>query len=85
MEYDPVTRQDVIKENVDAQKYDDTLKMYLIQAFKGFGDDDGNVLPDNLESRKALTNDLAVRDFIWARAQAVETIEKAREDAEIKN
>ncbi len=83
MEYDPVARQNV--ERVDTDGYDEALVMYLIQSFKGFGDEDGHLLEDSLEGRKALMNDLAVRDFVWNYANAAEVIAAEQHRTEIKN
>ncbi len=85
MEYDPQAHKHVEKENGDPVKFEEALTRYLVQSFRGFGDDDGNVLPDTQGSREALMNNLAVRDFVWGYAHAAEVIQAARQDAELKN
>ena len=85
MEYDPQSHKYVEKETADSGKIEEALTGYLVQKFRGFGDDDGNVLPDTQDSREALMNDLAVRDFVWGYAHAAEIIQAARQDTEVKN
>jgi hypothetical protein len=83
MEYSPAARQNI--EKPDEEKIEDALTGYLIQSFKGFGDDDGNLIPDTLDGRKALMNDLAVRDFVWGFAHTAEIIKVKKQADEIKN
>lgn len=85
MELDPGTRRMIQVEKLNEEKFDDALASYMIEAFEGVGDDQGNPLPDDLESRRMIFNIPQLRDWIWALAQSVEIAEAARQEAEIKN
>jgi hypothetical protein len=65
-------RMEAVEHIGDPEKYDDALTDYLIEDFTGIGDDEGNPLPVNLESKKRIMNHLALRDWVWAFAQSVE-------------
>lgn len=57
----------------DEQGYDDALTNYIIEAFEGIGDEDGNPLPVTLESKKMVLNHLPLKDWVWAFAQSIDT------------
>ena len=69
----------------DPDKYDDALTDYLIEDFKGIGDEEGNSLPVTLESKKRMMNNLALKDWIWAFAQSIETSQQIKNEAARKN
>lgn len=85
MEVDKASRRMMPVEKVETDAFDDALTNYLIEAYEGLGDDEGNPLPDDLASRKAIMNDLTLRDWIWAFAQSQEVIAQAAHEDEIKN
>lgn len=72
-------------EKVDQEALDDALATYLIEAWEGIGDEDGNVLPDNLDSRQAILNQLPLREFIWETAQSLEVYSRKKREADLKN
>lgn len=85
MEVDPASRQMKQVEKVDNEAFNDALSTYLIAGWEGLGDDNGAPLPDNLESRQAILNQLPLKDFIWAAAQTLEAAAQSRKEEEIKN
>jgi hypothetical protein len=85
MEVDPASRKTVAVEKIEQEGLEDALAMYVIQDFEGVGDDEGNPLPNNLESRKRIMNHPQLRDWIWAVAQSIELISKAEQEEEGKN
>lgn len=85
MELNPASRRMEQVEKIDSEKFDEVLAGYLIEVFEGIGDDDGRVLPDSPESRKAILNIPVLRDFIWAAAQSLEIAQQEKADADVKN
>jgi len=81
----PVTKMMEETESYDQEKWSDILSDYTIENFKGFGDDDGNILPVNLENKKAMLNQKQVREFVMSVAEAVEIIAAREAEGEIKN
>ncbi len=85
MEVDKISRRMMPVEKVDSEAFDDALTTYLIEAWEGLGDEEGRLLEDSLASRKAIMNDLTLRDWIWAFAQSQELIAERQKEAEVKN
>jgi len=86
MELDPSTRRMVPAEKLtDEEKFNDALSAYMIEAFEGLGDDEGNPLPDDIESRRMIFNVPQLRDWIWALAQSVEIAAQNLQEDEVKN
>jgi|GEM_PF-1384177 len=86
MELDPVTRRMVPAEKLtDEEKFNDALASYMIEAFEGVGDEDGNLLSDNVESRRMIFNVPQLRDWIWGLAQSVEIAAANLQESEVKN
>jgi hypothetical protein len=84
-EYDATLKIFVKKEKVDNEGFENAFNRYVVQNFKGFGDDDGYVLSDNDISRKALLDNKEIGEFIINYANAVEFIEEKKKGEEIKN
>jgi len=75
-------RMEPVERIGDPEKYDDALTDYLIEDFTGIGDEAGNPLPVNLESKKRIMNHLPLRDWVWAFAQSVEaSVQEKSEEA----
>jgi hypothetical protein len=72
MEPDPSTRKMVAIDDVDPEAFERACCDYLIEDFKGIGDAQGNHLENTVESRLLIMNQLALRDFVWAAAQALD-------------
>jgi hypothetical protein len=90
MEVDKKSRAMVPKEKMSAEneeKFNDALTDFLLEDHKGFGNEDGQPFPRplDLESKKALLNDLSVNDWVWSFARAQEVIAEKKQEAEIKN
>ena len=78
-------RMEPVEQIGDPEKYDDALTDYLIEDFKGIGDQDGNPLPVTLESKKRIMNQLTLRDWVWALAQSVEASLREKNEVAQKN
>lgn len=85
MEFNTDTRMTEEVEKFDPVEWADTLAGYVLEDFKGCGDDEGNPLPVNLASKKAIMNYPQLREFILSIAQAIDVITARRQEAEIKN
>lgn len=73
LELDQSSRRMMPIERLDSAKYNDALTDYLIQDFRGLGDDDGVALPLTLKSKHRILNYLPIRDWVWSFAQAVDS------------
>ena len=78
MEADPTTRKMVAVEDVDNDKLDELIADYMLEDWKGIGDEAGVPLPVCLESKKSILNQIPLREFIWSAAQALD-IEQEQE------
>lgn len=67
-------------EDPDNEKLEELLADYILEKWEGVGGEDGQPLPVTLESKKLILDQLALRGFIWAAAQSLDTSE-----AELKN
>jgi hypothetical protein len=88
MEVDKKSRRMIPVERTDDkadEEFENAMKTYLIEAFEGLGDENGNPLPDDLESRKSIMNNLPLNDWVWAFAQSQEVIAEQKHQEEIKN
>ncbi|HNS53318.1 MAG TPA: hypothetical protein PKH25_00915 [Syntrophales bacterium] len=85
MDLDPRSRRMVPVEKADPEKLDEALADYLIQDFEGIGDDDGQALPVDLESKKRIMNQPALAEWIMAFAYSLEVAKAERQRDEIKN
>lgn len=74
-------RMEPVESITDEGRYDDAVTDYLIEDFRGIGDEEGNALPVTLESKKRIMNSLALKEWVWAFTQSLEF---AREE-ELKN
>ena len=81
MELSPSSRRMEQIEKVDTDKFDDALAMYMIEAFEGVGDEDGNMLSDDLESRKIILDIPVLKDFIWAVSQSIDIAGAVKQEA----
>lgn len=80
------SRRMELSEQIDNQeKYDDAVTDYLIEDFRGIGDEDGNSLPLDLESKKRIVNHLALKDWIWTFAQSIEACAQEKSEGARKN
>lgn len=80
MELNTRTRKMEPIEEVDDEKFEDLVADYILDRWEGVGDEDGNPLAVNLESKKLILDHLPLRDFIWGAAQSLDVTE-----TEIKN
>lgn len=69
---DPRTKKMVPE--VDPVKLDDLLTDYLIEDWRSIEDEQGNPLSATLESKKTLMNHVAVADFVWESARALDLV-----------
>ena len=51
---------------------------YILAGWEGIGDEDGNALDITLENKKHVMNQFDIREFVWNRAQAAETVEQIK-------
>lgn len=72
MEVLPGSRKMAPVETVDDNLLNDLLADYLIEDFKGIGGDDGQALPLTLDSKKLILDEIPLREFVWASAQALD-------------
>lgn len=85
MQLDTKARKMVPVEKVDDEAYEDALTDYMIEDFEGFGDNAGNALPVNLESKKMLLNIISIKEWVWAFAQSLEVFAAEKKGAETGN
>lgn len=86
MEVEKTSRRMVPVEKVsDEEAYNNALLDYLIEDFVGLGDEKGVPLPVTLDSKKAISNNLPLWDWVWAFAQSQEIVAEEQHQAEIKN
>ena len=85
MELDPRTRRMMPIEKINDDAFEDALTDYLIEDYEGIGDEAGNVLPLNLESKMLIMDKLPLREWIWSFAQTLEVAEAEEKEAAIKN
>jgi len=69
----------VQSEKLDPEKYDEAIMDYLIEDFEGIGDENGNPLPKTLESKKRILNEISIKDWVWAFAQSIQTVQETVE------
>lgn len=84
MELDSRSRRMVPVEKLD-EGLDDALADYLIEDFEGLGDEAGQPLPVDLESKKRIMNQPALADWVMAFAHSLEVAQAARQQDERKN
>lgn len=84
MEKDPQTRQLVKVEYFDEDAIMNEIIDYILEDFKGFVDENGAVLPNNLENKKLIfqipstTNEpISIADFIFEKARELAAISEA--------
>lgn len=78
--YSAVSQRMEPVEKVNDDKLNDLIADYILEKWEGVGGQDGQPLPITLESKKLILDQLAIKNFIWAAAQSLDTSE-----AEIKN
>ena len=79
MELDPQSRRMVPVEEVDNEAFDAALADYMIEDFKGISNDKDEPLPLDLSSKQLILDQIALRDFIMATAQALDiTAERSK-------
>ena len=76
MELDPKTRRMIPVEDVNDEKLEEALADYILEDFKGVGDEAGNVFEPTLENKKLIMDQLPLKDFIWAAAQSLDVGEE---------
>lgn len=76
MQVDPKTRRMIPIEDVDDDKFDEAVTDYILEDFKGVGDDNGNLFEPTLENKKLIMDQLPLRDFIWSAAQSLDVGEE---------
>ena len=74
-----------IIEVVDDEKFNDALIDYIIEDWKGIGDEDGNDLDCNLENKKLVMDISEISEFILTAAKKLPMLSKNKIEAEIKN
>lgn len=52
------------------EEFEDALNDYIIEDWKGVGDQAGNLLEATIENKKKILDNIPIRDFIWAAAQS---------------
>ncbi len=62
-------------EKVDDDKLNDLIADYILEKWEGVGGEDGQPLPVTLESKKLILDQLAIKNFVWAAAQSLDTSE----------
>lgn len=85
MELDSRSRRMVPLEKIDDDAFEDAITDYLIEDWEGIGDEAGNLLPLNLESKMLIMDKLFLREWIWSFAQTLEIADAEKKEAEIKN
>lgn len=74
MEINPRTRKQEAVEVIDEAALEEALVSYLVEDFKGFGDERGNPLEINESNKALIANNLTLRDFIWSSAQSLDIV-----------
>lgn len=77
---DPKSGKFVPFEEIDDEKFNDIMSDYLLEDYRGIGDETGEVLAVTLENKKLILNQIALKDYIWNAAQALDF-----EEAKVKN
>ncbi len=62
-------------EKVDDDKLNGLIADYILEKWEGVGGEDGQPLPVTLESKKLILDQLAIKNFVWAAAQSLDTTE----------
>lgn len=73
--YNPATQRMEQVEKVDDDKLTDLIADYILEKWEGVGGEDGQPLPVTLESKKLILDQLAIKNFVWAVAQSLDTSE----------
>ena len=73
--YNPETQRMELAGKTDNDKLNELLADYIIDKWEGIGGEDGQPLPVNLESKKLIADQLALKNFIWAAAESLDTTE----------
>ena len=75
-----------VEKLTDEEGYNDKLTDYIIEDQEGFGNEEGQAFPTPLDlaSKKALMNDLQIKDWIWAFSQSQESTANEKREEEIK-
>lgn len=76
MQPDPKTRRMVAVEDVNDEKFDEAVTDYILEDFKGVGDEEGNLFDPTIENKKRIMDQLPLRDFIWSAAQSLDVGEE---------
>jgi hypothetical protein len=61
---------------VDDKKLDDIVKDYLLEDWKGVEDEAGDPLPVSLDAKRALMDLVAIAEFVWQSARALDITEE---------
>jgi hypothetical protein len=85
LEFNLSSRRMEQAEKLDIEKYDDALVEFIIEGFENLGDESGNMLPDSLESRRAIMNIPALREFIWESASTLDLLQQQKQEEKVKN
>lgn len=72
MELNGRTRRREPVEILDEERLEENLIDYLIEDFKGIGDQAGNPLEVTESSKRLIANNLTLRDFVWSSAQSLD-------------
>lgn len=80
MELHQQSRQMAPVKTTDDNRFNDLLIDYILAKWEGVGDENGNELPVSLENKKLIMDQLILREFIWAAAQALDTTEAERKN-----
>lgn len=74
MELDPRKGRMAPVDDVDKDVFENELADYLIEDFKGIGDEAGSPLAATRENKRLILDQPLIRDFVWAAAQALESV-----------
>ncbi len=69
-------------EKVDDDKLNDLISDYILEKWEGVGGEDGQPLPVTLDSKKLIIDQLAIKNFIWAAAQSLDTTEAEQKNSQ---
>lgn len=72
MEMDSRSRKMTPVDDVDSEKLEAGIEAYILEDWKGIGDESGAPLEVNTENKRLILNQIALRDFCWSAAQALD-------------
>jgi hypothetical protein len=70
------SRRMVPEDTVDDEKFESVIAEYMVEDWRGIGDPDGNPLEVNIENKRLLLDQPALRDWLWACAQALDVVDE---------